>query len=192
MSTTVGTLEKKVETVFENLTPAEKAKYVYDETWRIADRQASGEDEDAHQREIERFFHRHIATLSAAGYIEYLIAEDKLNTGKWAEIHFTSTLKAYDREDCQIQLLIHYAELVKHLIAQECIKKDKLYKTTPGIDEMIRGYQDRRTAILKDAKIIWKDGFWEQWNIPRPELSPEFLEAIEADNKPPVSAEEKS
>lgn len=182
MSTTVGTLEKKVETVFENLTPAEKAKYVYDETWRIADEHSKGIDEETHQQEIERFFHRHVATLSAAGYIEFLIAEDKLNTGKWAGIHFTSTLKGYDREDCLLDLLIRYAELTKHLIQEKCAKTDKLHKESPGMDEMINGFRLRQADIIKDAKGIWKDGFWEQWNTPRPDLSPDFIKAIEADN----------
>jgi hypothetical protein len=184
MSTTVGTLEKKVETVFENLTPAEKAKYLYDESWRIADRQAKGEDEEAHQKNMERFLHRHVATLSASGQIQFLIAEDKLNTGKWGGMYFTSTLKAYDREDCLLQLLIEDADLMKRLISEKCAKKDKLRTATPGLDEMIRRYQDRRTAILKDAKTIWKYGLWEQWNIPRPEISQDFLDAIEADNEP--------
>ena len=187
MSTTVGTLEKKVETVFENLTPAERAKYVYDETWRIADGQSKGIDEEAHQQEIERFLHRHVATLSAAGQIEYLIAEDKLNTGKWAGIHFTSTMVAYDREDCLLQLLISYMNLVNDLFAQSSAKKKKIPSGSPARDEIIVDFQNRRAAILKDAKGIWKDGLWEQWNIPRPDLSQDFMKAIEADNQPPIS-----
>jgi hypothetical protein len=192
MSTTVGTLEKKVETVFENLTPAEKAKYVYDESWRSADRQAKGIDEEAHQQEMERFFHRHVATLSAAGRIEFLIAEDRLNTGKWAGMYFTSTLMGYDREDALIDLLIRYAGLTKDLIRAKCAKTDKLHTKASGMDEMINGFQNRRTAILKDAKTIWKDGLWEQWNIPRPDLSPDFIKTIETDNEPSEKAESKN
>jgi len=187
MSTTVGTLEKKVETVFENLTPAEKAKYVYDETWRIADEHSKGIDEEAHQQEIERFLHRHVATLSAAGQIEYLITEDKLNTGKWAGIHFTSTLKGLDREDCQLDLLILYAELTKYLIREKCAKKDKLKAEIPGMDELLNVFRKRQADIIKEAKSIWKDVLWEQWNIPRPELTQDFMKAIEADNQPPIS-----
>lgn len=187
MSTTVGTLEKKVETVFENLSPGEKAKYVYDETWRIADRQSKGIDEETHQQEIERFFHRHVATLSATGFIEYLIAEDRLNTGKWAGMNFSSTLVGYDREDCLLQLLISYMDLINDLFAQICKKKGKRPIENPIRNELIEEYRKRRAAILKDAKVIWNDGFWEQWNTLRPELSPAFLEAIEADNQPSVS-----
>lgn len=192
MSTTVGTLEKKVETVFENLTPAEKAKYVYDESWRSADRQSKGIDEETHHQEMERFFHRHVATLSAAGQIEFLIAEDKLNTGKWAGMFFTSTIVGYDREDCLLHLLISYVDLVNDLFAQSFTKKKKIFSGSPARDKIIIDFQNRRAAILKDAKTIWKDGCWEQWNIPRPELSPEFLEAIEADNKPSEKAEVKN
>ncbi|HNX17563.1 MAG TPA: hypothetical protein PKM50_04435 [Methanoregula sp.] len=191
MSTTVGTLEKKVETVLDNLSPAEKAKYVYDETWRSADRQAKGIDEETHQQEIERFFHRHVATLSAAGQIEFLIAEDRLNTGKWAGMHFTSTMLGYDREDCLLDLLILYAELTKYLIRVKCAKKDKLHAESPGMDEMITRFRERRADIIKDAKGIWKDGFWEQWNITRPDLSPDFIKAIETDDKPSEKAEPK-
>jgi peroxiredoxin family protein len=192
MSTTVGTLEKKVETVFETLTPAEKAKYVYDETWRSADRQAKGIDEETHQQEIERFFHRHVATLSATGYIEFLIAQDRLNTGKWAGMYFASTLMGYDREDALIDLLIRYAGLTKSLIRGKCAKKDKLHAAAPGMDEMINGFRERQAAIIKDAKGIWKDGFWEQWNIPRPDLSPDFIKAIETDDEPSEKAEPKN
>jgi hypothetical protein len=184
MSTTVGTLEKKVETVFENLTPAERAKYVYDETWRIADEHSKGIDEESHQKEIERFFHRHVATLSAGGYIEFLIAEDKLNTGKWAGMYFTSKLTGYDREDCLLLLLIDYMHLVNDLFAQSCKKRNKEYSSSPARDEVIADFQKKRAEIVKEAAIIWKDGLWERWNIPRPELSPEFMEAIEADNEP--------
>lgn len=184
MSTTVGTLEKKVETVFENLTPDEKAKYLYDESWRSADRQAKGEDEEAHQQNIERFFHRHVATLSASDYIKFLIAEDKLNTSKWSGMYFTSTLIGYDREDCLLQLVIGYMDLVNTLFAQLSAKKKKVYSGSPARDEVKANFQKRRADILKDAKLIWKDVLWEQWNIPRPDLSPDFMEAIEADNQP--------
>lgn len=189
MSTTVGTLEKKVETVFENLSPAEKAKYVYDETWRIADRQSKGIDEEAHQQEIERFFHRHVATLSASGRIEFLIEEDRLNTGKWAGMHFSSTMLGYDREDCLLHLLILYTDLINDLFAQICKKKGKRPIENPARTELIEEYRKRRAAILKDAKVIWKDGFWDQWNVTRPELSSEFLKAIEADNEPPSTVD---
>jgi len=192
MSTTVGTLEKKVETAFESLTPAEKAKYLYDETWRIADRQAKGIDEETHQQEIERFFHRHIATLSAAGQIEFLIAEDKLNTGKWAGMYFTSTLMGYDREDCLLDLLLLYAEPVKSLIREKRSKKDKLHAESLGMEIMLNRFRERRAAILKDATVIWKDGCWEQWNIPRPVLSPDFIKAIETDDEPSEKAEPKN
>jgi len=192
MSTTVGTLEKKVETVFENLTPAEKAKYVYDETWRIADRQSKGIDEETHQQEIERFFYRHVATLSASGFIEYLITEDRLNTGKWAGMHFSSTMLGYDREDCLLHLLISYVDLINDLFAQSPTKKKKIISGSPARDEIVIDFQKRRDAILRDAKTIWKDGCWEQWNIPRPELSPAFLEAIEADNEPSEKPELKN
>lgn len=192
MSTTVGTLEKKVETVLENLTPAEKAKYVYDETWRIADRQSKGIDEESHQQEIERFLHRHVATLSATGYIEFLIAEDRLNTGKWAGMHFVSTLEGYDREDALIDLLIRYAGLTKSLIREKCTKTDKLHAQSSGMDEMINGFRKRQADIIKDAKGIWKDSFWEQWNITRPDLSPDFIKAIETDNELSEKAELKN
>jgi hypothetical protein len=185
MSTTVGTLEKKVETVFENLSPVEKAKYVYDETWRIADRKANSEDEEAHQQEIERFFYQHVATLSAVDYIKFLIADDKLNTRKWAGMHFTSTLMAYDREDCLLDLLIIDMDLLDHLLSQKGKKKGKGQGTNQNRNELIEQYRERRAAILKDAKVIWKDDFWERERLSRPDLSPEFLKAIEADNELP-------
>ena len=194
MSTTVGTLEKKVETVFENLTPEEKAEYIYDETWRVADEQAKGIDEEAHQQNIERFFHRHVATLSASGYIQFLIAEDKLNTSKWAGIHFTNTMMAYDREDCLLHLLILDAELLEFLIHEKTKKpgqsKTKKIAVNPDWARMIEGYKSRRAAILKDAKQIWKDDLWERWNIPRPELSPDFIEAITEETKGPEHTEQ--
>jgi len=181
MSTTVGTLEKKVETVFEDLTPEEKAKYLYDKTWDFANRQAEGFNEEAHWNEIKNFFHRYVATLSAPDYIAYLIAEDKLNTRKWARMHFTSALEAYDREDSLLHLLMLYAKPLDLIISQKSAKKGKEPVINPAREEMIDRIKERRVAILKDAKVIWKDDFWERENLPRPDLSPEFIEAITGD-----------
>lgn len=189
MSTTVGTLEKKVEMVFENLTPEEKAKYVHDETWNIANRHSEGFDEEAHQRGIERFFHRHVATLSAAGYIEFLITQDKLNLHKWAGMYFTSTLTAYDREDCLLQLLILHVPL-DLIIPQRTAKKGKEQITNPAREEMLEQFRKRRAAILKDAKVIWNDDFWEREGLTRPDLSPDFIEAITGETKEPENAEQ--
>lgn len=186
MSTTVGTLEKKVETVLENLTPEEKAKYLYDKTWDIANRQANGSNEEAHWNEIKNFFHRHVATLGARDYIAFLTADDNLNTRKWAGMYFSSQLAGLDREDALIALLLFEKERIwiNEILKPDKVKEDPVWKERLERDrEQIKGLRNRKRAIFKEIKEILEADFWEKWEIERPQLelpdSEEFLTTIE-------------
>ena len=186
MSTTVGTLEKKVETVFENLTPAEKAKYVYDESWRIADRQSKGIDEETHQQEIERFFHRHVATLSAAGFIEYLIAEETLNTNKWSWMYFYKVLWYQDLVCALLGQIIHHIEIQKEMTENPKLIKqpDKMIEV---FDSEIKTLSKWREEYRQEINMLLKEVPWEKMNESPPgypwfDLPKRAL--IAEDNKP--------
>ncbi|MFA5414148.1 MAG: hypothetical protein WC295_01540 [Methanoregula sp.] len=172
MTTTIGTLEKNVELVLENLTPSEKAKYVYDETWNIANRQSKGINEEIHQQEIERFFHRHVATLNAGSYIEFLVAEGRLNTGKWADMYFRGMLEGFEREDALLTLLIcaesrAWITDYKDLITTG--KRDPVVIERMGIvREHMKGFLARKREIAESVKEIMKADFWQTWKIERP------------------------
>ena len=172
MSTTVGTREKKVETVFENLTPKEKAKYVSDQIWAISVRQSQGFDEEAHQRDIENFINRHVFTLSAPDYIDYITAEKNHDINKWAKMYFYSILWY---QDLIIGLLTVDIEQLKYQKedANFSLKTKYQKEIIESLERHISMLEKWQERLRKENLTILKEVPWDKINANPPKY-PQF------------------
>jgi hypothetical protein len=168
MSVSVGTLEKNVEKIFENLTPAEKAKYVTEEAWKIAEGRSMGINGDTHRSDVERFWHRHVLTMSAEDYIKFLVAEDKLNVDKWAGMYFYKVIWYQDLAIALNEQIISYIKLLKEITEnpQRIKQPEKMVEIFDSEIKMIRVFQE---DYRKDVAKMLKEVPWEDINRPPPQ-----------------------
>jgi hypothetical protein len=168
MSTTVGTLEKKVETVFENLTPAEKAKYVSDRIWDISVRQSKGFDEEAHHQDIETFLRRHVLTLSAPDYIDYITAEKNHDINKWAWMYFYKVIWYQDLIIALLGQVIDHIENQKEMTTepQKIKQPEKMMEVFDSEIKMLKGWQE---DYRKENTMLLRDVPWGKINAAPPD-----------------------
>jgi len=181
MSTTVGTLEKKVETVLENLTPEELAKLISKEVISISYDQAAGNDEDARLKEIHRIYDRYVLTKDWSDYAKFWRATDEEDIRHWSGAYFTSTLKGLEREYALISLLLLSESRVWLIDYIAWTKNHDPERREILVDkrEHIKGYLQRRQEIQQVIKEALDAGFWEQWKIPRPVIDPTTFEEFQ-------------
>lgn len=172
MSTTVGTLEKKVESVMENLTPEELAKLINKEVISISYTQATGKDQDARLAEIHRIYNKYVLTKDWPGYAKFWRTMDEEDIRYWSRTYFTSMLQGLERESALITLLLlsesriwlvdYIAWTKNHNPEQKEILEDKRKR----IKEFLQRWQE----IQQAGKEALDAGFWEQWQMPRPTI----------------------
>jgi hypothetical protein len=173
MSTTVGTLEKKVETVISTLSPEELAKFLHNEVTRISHNQADGEIEDAQLADVHRIYEQYVITKDWPGYAKFWKAMDAEDIRYWSVLYFKTVLESLVKQDALITLLLlsEYRHWIKEYMKPYKAKRDPAWKEYMDSDlDHLKGYLTRKREIAKEIKEILSSGMWEEWKLERPVL----------------------
>ena len=153
MKTTSANLEKRIDKITEELTPAELARIVTSQAWEAADTFGQGKDPEPIMEAARAFIKKYVWPLSTGEYIDYLIEIEKVNGNEWGRRYYKLLFSDLEREAALIDILL--------------ITLDKP-KLTAKEEKLMKLLLLRHSMLENTVKEVLESDFWETTGIERP------------------------
>jgi len=174
---TVSEIKKKIDEVYDNLSPEELGKYVSKEFWSIADSMARGEDASHQQKDLETVIDKYVYPLNEWGFIKYLRSVCEADEKEWGRRSFNTYLEGLVRQDALISLLLiqfdtswRYEIILRGKDLSGLMDDAEWIEHREHTKKMIKELRERKREIAEEIQDILSSEFWDIRGIPRPDV----------------------
>ena len=167
---TVSTIKKSIDQEMQNLTPAELAKYIVQESRRLAELEASGEEVTEDDKKLEGDYNKYVLNRDIYDYAAFWRAMHDEERKYWGEYFLENVLPALIREQALIGLVM--LEMVKQSRLLVCQKKSNHSVELKLINERISDLLPRYRNLDCEIKFITHETeLWDRHGLKKPDLN---------------------